>query len=70
MANIYTYITPLPPGINEAIMPCAGGYTVYIDDKLSPEGRIRAYNHALKHIQSNDFEKTDVQEIETKAHAL
>lgn len=70
MVDIYTYIVPLPAGINEAVMACAGGYTVYIDDRLSPEGRIRAYNHVLKHIQSNDFEKTDVQEIEAKAHAL
>jgi hypothetical protein len=70
MVDIYTYIVPLPDGINEAVMACASGCTVYIDDRLSPEGRIKAYNHAIRHIQSNDFEKTDVQEIEAKTHAL
>ena len=69
MVDIYTYIVPLPDGINEAVMACAGGYTVYIDDRLSPEGRIRAYNHAIRHIQEGDFEQEDVQEIEAKAHA-
>lgn len=70
MVDIYTYIVPLPDGINEAVMACASGYTVYIDDRLSPEGRIRAYNHAIRHIQEGDFEQEDVQEIEAKAHAL
>lgn len=69
MDNVYLYITGLPAGINEMVAPCADGYTVYIDDKLGPEGRIRAYKHALYHIANGDFEKSDVNEIEVNAHA-
>lgn len=67
--NVYVYIVRLPDGIDEMISPCLDGYTIYLDDQLSNEGRLEAYNHALKHIQDNDFEKTDVQEIEAVAHA-
>lgn len=69
MDNIYTYVVPLPDGVNEAVLSCADGYTIYIDDKLSPTGRVEAYNHAVRHIYDQDFEKMDVQEIETNTHA-
>lgn len=68
MDNIYTYIVDLPDGVNEIVCPCLNGYTVYIDDKLSPEGKRNAYKHALYHITNNDFEKTDVNAIELEAH--
>lgn len=68
MDNIYTYVVPLPNGVNEAVLSCADGYTIYIDDKLSPTGRVEAYNHAVRHIYANDFVLLDVQEIEGKAH--
>ncbi len=51
------------------VCPCLSGYTIYIDDKLSPKGRRDAYRHALFHIMNRDFEKTDVNEIEVNAHA-
>ena len=68
MDDIYTYLIPLPDGINEVVLPCLGGYTVYIDSRLSQEKQVRSYYHALGHIINNDFEKEDVQEIETNAH--
>ena len=66
--NIYVYMVNLPSGINEAVTPCGDGYTIYIDDKLSPEGKRRAYSHALYHITNHDFEKSDVNAIEIEAH--
>lgn len=45
-----------------------GSYTILINAKLSDQGRIEAYEHALKHIENEDFEKTNVQEIESAAH--
>lgn len=45
-----------------------GTYTILINAKLSDQGRIKAYKHALKHIESEDFEKKHVQEIEASAH--
>ena len=68
MDNIYTYVTKLPDGLNEMILPCLDGYTVYIDDRLSDLGRMEAYNHAITHIRNRDWEKNNIQEIEMDAH--
>ena len=66
--DLYVYITDMP--VNEAVLPCdVYGYTIYINAKLSPEGREKAMRHALWHIQNGDFERFDVQEIEEEAHA-
>ena len=68
--DIYVYLRPLPEGINELVMPCADGYTVYIADRLDQVHQLKAYDHALRHIANNDFDKTDVQEIEAVAHGI
>ena len=68
--DIYVYLRPLPEGINELVMPCADGYTVYIADRLDQEHQMKAYEHALRHIANNDFDKSDVQEIEAAAHGI
>lgn len=68
MDDVYVYLEPLPDGIKEMIMPCLGGYTIYLDPRQSYESMRDSYKHALSHIEQNDFEKEDVQEIETKAH--
>lgn len=64
MADIFVYIVPLPPGVNEMVTPCLDGFTIYISDALDPIQRVKAYRHALDHIRKNDFQKSDVQEIE------
>lgn len=66
--DIYVYLHELPDGINEAVLTCSGGYTIYIDPRQSKAGCIRSYQHALEHINKTDFEKTDVQNIEFDAH--
>ena len=35
--KIYTYYVPLPEGVNEAVMSCIDGYTIYIDETLDEE---------------------------------
>lgn len=45
-----------------------GSYSVFIDARLSAEGQVREYEHALKHIEDGDFQKPDVQLIEAAAH--
>ena len=67
--RIYTYFIPLPDGVNEAVLTCNDGYTIYIDPRQSKDGVIRSYQHALKHIYGCDFQYSDIQEIESKAHA-
>lgn len=66
--EIYTYCTELPSGVAEMVTPCFGGYTVYIDSTLTFEERMRAFRHALHHIEHEDFDKDDVQQIEAVAH--
>lgn len=69
MDNIYVYFVQFPcTTTREAVMPCADGYTIYIDARLDREARIEAFNHALGHIKNGDFERENVQEIETIAH--
>lgn len=69
MDNIYVYLTRFPGNdIREAVMPCYDGYTIYLDDRLTHEQQVKAYRHALWHIQNRDFEKTDVGKIENEAH--
>lgn len=68
MDNIFVYVVPLPDEIYEAVAPCADGYTVWLSDRLSNEQRMKEYRHAIRHIEQGDFERFDVQEIETQAH--
>lgn len=45
-----------------------GSYTILINARLSHEGQLQAYEHAMKHINNDDFRKEDVQKIEAVAH--
>ena len=69
MSEVFVYLVDLPDGFQEVVMPCAdGNYTVYIDARLDNIQRQKAYKHAIRHIQNDDFSKTDVQSIEYEAH--
>lgn len=68
MAEVYVYIVDLPDRVDEMVTPCIDGYTVYLNARLTYAGRVRAYHHALRHIERNDFERANVQEIETETH--
>ena len=68
MEDIYVYEVDLPRGINEMVSPAAdNSYTIYIDRRLSDDGKMKAYRHALRHCYG-DFNKGDVQAIEEDAH--
>ena len=47
-----------------------GSYTILINAKLSHDSQLRAYSHALKHINDGDFGKQDIQTIEAHAHNI
>ncbi len=68
MAEVYVYIVDLPDRVDEMVTPCIDGYTVYLNARLTYAGRVRAYHHAMRHIERNDFEGFDIQEIEMEAH--
>lgn len=45
-----------------------GSYTIFVNNHLSEKKRLLAIQHAFNHIKGNDFEKFDVQKIESKTH--
>lgn len=67
--DVYVYLVDFPAGIREAVTPCFGGYTVYIDEKLDRASQLRAYEHAMRHIRRNDFYVLNTADkIEAAAH--
>ena len=42
--DVFIYFVDLPNGINEAVMPCFCGYTIYIGKNLPYEEQVKAYN--------------------------
>lgn len=69
MADVYVYLIEMPGDVDEAVMPCAGGYTIYINSNLTRERQEQAYLHALGHINAHDDDiNGDVDEIERRAH--
>jgi len=68
MNDIFVYIVDLPPSIPELIAPCDSGFTIYLNARLSYHDRVRAYTHALQHVERNDWERNDVQKIEADSH--
>lgn len=62
-------LTQLPGKTREAVAANEdGSYTIFVEDTLSPEYKRKAVLHALAHIQDNDFNNADVQEIESSTH--
>ena len=45
-----------------------GSYTIIINSRFALESQKAAYLHAIGHIENDDFEKDDVQQIEAEAH--
>ena len=69
MINVYHYVVPLPEGVNEAILSSFDGYTIYTADRLDDDSRRKAYLHAIRHIENDDFAGIfDVNTIEKAAH--
>jgi len=56
--------------VNEAVTENEdGSYTIFINERLCEEKRLKSFRHALNHITNSDFEKEDIQEIEENAHS-
>ncbi len=47
-----------------------GSYTIFIESSLDSAQQRESFLHALKHILGDDFNKNDVNDIESKAHRL
>lgn len=73
--DIYVYLRDdLPIKTHELVTPNAdGSYTILIDSRLNHDMQLKAYEHALEHIDRGDFDIDcvyNVQEIESKAHGM
>ena len=68
MDDIFVYLVDLPLTVAEMITPCESGFTIYLNARLSYQDRIKAYMHAMRHVERNDWEKDNVQLIEKEAH--
>ncbi len=69
--DVNVYLVDFPDKGKEIVVPNEDGtYTILINARLSSEGQVQAYEHAMRHIENNDFEKTDVQDIEATAHEI
>ena len=69
MDEIYLYVGDIPGTVNEMVVPCCDGYTIYIDVKLSYAEKLEAYHHAMEHIRNDDFHSCDTADvIEDRCH--
>ena len=63
--NVVVHLLDMPASVREAVTPNPDGtYTIFINARLSHNGRLSALEHAMKHIKQDDFYKNDVQKIE------
>ncbi len=72
MDNYYIYLVPMAGDMDEAVLPCQDGYTIYLNQDLMGEDLIRAYEHAVFHIENGDcYDDTrTAAEKEMRAHRL
>lgn len=69
MNNINVVYLNMEYGIHEQVTQNHdGSYTIFLNSRDSYEMNRFSYLHAMYHITNGDFEKYDVQEIETEAH--
>lgn len=69
--DVNVVLLDLPTKEKEAVTKNEdGSFTIFINSKLSHKGQLLAYKHAMKHIQDNDFQKSNVQAIEAAAHGV
>ena len=71
--DVFVYLNEdMPEGAREMVCPNSDGtYTVLINGSLRKEDQVRAFWHAIRHIDRNDFERVEkygVQAIEADAH--
>ncbi len=67
MRDVNVVLEDFPTKTAETVTENADGtYTIFINSRLSYERQLIAYEHAMKHIEKDDFLKYDVQTIESR----
>lgn len=58
-------------GIHEQVIKASDGHhTILLNARDADNQRMKGYEHAIEHLRNDDFEKADVQKIETDAHLI
>ena len=65
--NVVVYMNKFPVNACTTLND-DGSYTIFIKASLSDEKKLKCYYHELFHIMNDDFFKSDIQEIEKRAH--
>lgn len=70
MDTIHVVLADLPTTIKEYVMKNKDmTYTIVLNARHTYETRLKAYNHAMQHIQNADFDKESTTDlIEIHAH--
>ena len=70
MNEIHVHLMPFRnPKFHEAVtVNDDGSYSIFINANMASNQIEQAYHHAMTHINENDFEKHDIQQIESEAH--
>lgn len=56
--------------VHEAVTPNEdGSITIFLDKNTTKESQKQRFLHVIRHLEGNDFEKDDVQDIESDAHS-
>ena len=58
----------LPPRIKGFVTQKDGEPVIVLNSHLNREQNLKTYLHELKHIKNGDFEKENVDQIESEAH--
>lgn len=70
MINFNVKLIKFPSGkVHEAVTENEDGtVTIFLDKNDTHESQQKRFWHVIRHLEGNDFEKYDVQEIEAEAH--
>lgn len=69
MIEYHVELIAFPPGVHEAVTPNEdGSVTIFLDKNSTRESQYERFLHVMRHLQNDDFSRTNVQEIEMSAH--
>ena len=69
--NVNVVLLNMENGIHEQVTKNRdGSFTVFLNLKDSFETQKQSYKHAMGHVQNDDFQKSNVQDIEFQAHKI
>lgn len=68
MKDVTIRYIDLPGSVKSFVREKDGDYTIVLNSRLSREAQKAACKHEMEHLDNEDFQKADVQQIEKTAH--